>query len=168
LQSDSALDALLDALARRREQLAEQHGASKPIFIKIAPDLEPEQIDVISVTMRRYGFDAAGKPTQSFGLIATNTTLSRDAVQGMPHAGEAGGLSGAPVLEMSNRVIAQLRGVLGKGFPIIGVGGVLSGKDAASKLRAGADLVQIYTGLIYKGPALVAQAARALKAAAKA
>ena len=156
LQSDAALDALLNALAERREQLTKQHGALKPIFIKIAPDLEAEQVDVIAATLKRYAH---------FGIVATNTTLSREAVQDMLHAGEAGGLSGAPVLEMSNRVIAQLRAALGKGFPIIGVGGVLSADDAVSKLQAGADLVQIYTGLIYKGPALVTQAAKALKKA---
>ena len=93
------------------------------------------------------------------GVVATNTTLSRDAVKGLPHAEEAGGLSGAPVLEASNRVIRQLRAALGKGFPIIGVGGVMSAADAVSKIKAGADVVQIYTGLIYKGPALVAEAA---------
>ena len=97
------------------------------------------------------------------GVIATNTTLARDAVQGLPHAAEAGGLSGAPVLAASNRVIAQLRAELGSGYPIIGVGGVMSGADAQSKRAAGADLVQIYTGLIYQGPALVTQCARALQ-----
>ncbi|MCB2038294.1 MAG: quinone-dependent dihydroorotate dehydrogenase, partial [Ottowia sp.] len=97
------------------------------------------------------------------GVIATNTTLSRDAVQGLPHAQEAGGLSGAPVREASNRVIRQLRAALGPGFPIIGVGGILSGADAVAKIEAGADAVQIYTGLIYKGPALVDEAARALR-----
>ena len=167
LQSDGALDALLEALARRREQLAAQHGARKPLFIKIAPDLEADQIAVIAATLKRYGLDASGQPNNHFGVIATNTTLSRDAVKGLPHAEEAGGLSGAPVLEMSNRVIATLRAQLGQGFPIIGVGGVLSGADAVSKLTAGANLVQIYTGLIYKGPDLVPEAARALKAAAR-
>jgi dihydroorotate dehydrogenase len=97
------------------------------------------------------------------GVVATNTTLSRDAVKGLPHAEETGGLSGAPVLEMSNRVIGQLRAALGKGFPIIGVGGILSAEDALSKIRAGADIVQIYTGLIYKGPELVRQSAELLK-----
>ena len=96
-------------------------------------------------------------------MIATNTTISREAVQGMPHSEETGGLSGAPVLEKSNHVIRQLRAALGKDFPIIGVGGVLSGEDARSKLAAGADLVQIFTGLIYRGPALVHEAALALK-----
>ncbi|MGZ5183362.1 MAG: quinone-dependent dihydroorotate dehydrogenase, partial [Ramlibacter sp.] len=114
------------------------------------------QVDVIAATLRRHGMD---------GVVATNTTISRDAVQGLPHAQEAGGLSGSPVLAASNRVIAQLRAALGSGFPIIGVGGILSADDALSKLGAGADVVQIYTGLIYKGPALVGQVARALKAA---
>ncbi|HEY1229406.1 MAG TPA: quinone-dependent dihydroorotate dehydrogenase, partial [Ramlibacter sp.] len=101
------------------------------------------------------------------GVNATNTTLARDAVRGMPHGDEAGGLSGAPVLQASNRVIAQLRAALGRGFPIIGVGGVLTADDAVSKIQAGADLVQIYTGLIYKGPALVGQAARAIRSHAR-
>jgi dihydroorotate dehydrogenase len=98
------------------------------------------------------------------GVIATNTTLARTGVEGLPHADEAGGLSGSPLLAASNRVIAQLRSALGAGYPIIGVGGVLSAEDALSKLRAGADLVQIYTGLIYKGPALVDEIARAFAA----
>ena len=97
------------------------------------------------------------------GVVATNTTISREAVKGLPHAEETGGLSGSPVLESSNRVIAQLRSALGKAFPIIGVGGVMSAQDAASKIRAGADVVQIYTGLIYQGPDLVSDAARAIK-----
>jgi dihydroorotate dehydrogenase len=98
------------------------------------------------------------------GVVATNTTLSRDAVKGQAHAEEAGGLSGAPVLEASNRVIRRLRATLGPDYPIIGVGGVLSGRDAVSKIEAGASLVQLYTGLIYRGPALVSEAAAALKA----
>ena len=96
------------------------------------------------------------------GVVATNTTISRDAVKGLPHAEETGGLSGSPVLEASNRVIAQLRSALGKGFPIIGVGGVMSAEDAASKIKAGADVVQIYTGLIYRAP-IWCDAARAIK-----
>ena len=98
------------------------------------------------------------------GVIATNTTISREAVQGLAHAQETGGLSGAPVYEASNRVITQLRAALGPKFPIIGVGGILSAADAVGKIRAGADVVQIYTGLVYQGPALVLQAARALQA----
>ncbi len=154
LQSDEALDALLGAIAERRQVLAQQHGRAVPIFVKIAPDLDEAQVAVIAATLQRHSMD---------GVVATNTTLSRDAVKGMAHAEEAGGLSGAPVLEASNQVIRQLRAALGKGFPIIGVGGVMSGADAVSKLQAGADVVQIYTGLIYKGPALVREAATALK-----
>ncbi len=154
LQSDEALDALLAAIAARREQLAQQHGKRVPVFVKIAPDLDEEQVKVIAATLLRHQMD---------GVIATNTTLSREAVQGLPHAQEAGGLSGAPVLEASNRVIRQLRAALGPDYPIIGVGGILSAQDALSKMEAGADLVQIYTGLIYKGPELVKAAALAIK-----
>ena len=156
LQSDEALDGLLSAVAARREQLAQQHGRRVPVFVKIAPDLDAAQIDVIAATLQRHGMD---------GVVATNTTLSREAVKGLPHCDEAGGLSGAPVFEASNAVIRQLRAKLGKGFPIIGVGGILSGADAVKKIEAGADVVQIYTGLIYKGPGLVQEAATALKAA---
>ena len=156
LQSDEALDALLGAIAQRRQSLVQQHGKNVPIFVKIAPDLDGAQIEVIAATLKRHAMD---------GVIATNTTLNREAVKGMPHADEAGGLSGAPVLAASNRVISQLRAALGAGFPIIGVGGVMSGADAVSKIQAGADLVQIYTGLIYKGPALVTEAAKAIQQA---
>ena len=97
------------------------------------------------------------------GVVATNTTLSREAVKGLRHAEETGGLSGGPVFEASNRVIRQLRASLGKSFPIIGVGGIMSGLDAVCKIRAGADVVQIYTGLIYQGPELVAEAALSIK-----
>jgi dihydroorotate dehydrogenase len=154
LQSDEALDALLGRIAERRETLATQHGKREPIFVKIAPDLDDAQVEVIAATLKRHAMD---------GVVATNTTLSREAVKGLRHAEETGGLSGAPVLEASNRVIRQLRAALGKGFPIIGVGGVMSGADAVSKIKAGADVVQIYTGLIYKGPALVGEAALAIK-----
>ena len=153
LQSDEALDALLGAVAERREALAIQHNKRSPLFVKIAPDLDEAQVAVIAATLQRHRMD---------GVIATNTTLARDSVAGLPHAEEAGGLSGAPVREASNRVIAQLRAALGKGFPIIGVGGILSAADAKAKIAAGADVVQIYTGLIYRGPALVREAAQAL------
>lgn len=154
LQSDAALDALLGAIAERRETLASHHGRRVPVFVKIAPDLDESQVSVIADTLQKHGMD---------GVIATNTTISRAAVQGMRHADETGGLSGAPVLEASNQVIRQLRAALGSRFPIIGVGGILSADDAVSKIRAGADVVQIYTGLIYEGPELVAKAARAIK-----
>jgi dihydroorotate dehydrogenase len=154
LQSDEALDGLLGAIAERRGQLARQHGKRVPIFVKIAPDLDEAQVAVIAATLQRHAMD---------GVVATNTTLSREAVQGMPHGEETGGLSGAPVLQASNRVIRQLRAALGKAFPIVGVGGVMSAADAVSKIQAGADVVQIYTGLIYQGPALVHKAALAIK-----
>ena len=153
LQSDEALDQLLGAIASARTRLAEAGQVRKPVFVKIAPDLDDTQVAVIGDTLVRHGMD---------GVIATNTTLSREAVQGLLHAQEAGGLSGAPVREASNRVIRQLRHHLGKHFPIVGVGGVLSGQDAIEKIQAGADLVQIYTGLIYRGPSLVSEAARAV------
>ncbi len=153
LQSDETLGALLRALQARKSELAQQHGRSVPMFVKIAPDLDEAQVGVIAATLRQNAID---------GVVATNTTIERGAVQGLPHANEAGGLSGQPVSEASNRVIRLLRAALGAGYPIIGVGGVMSGADAQAKVAAGADLVQIYTGLIYKGPALVTEAARAL------
>ncbi|MEO8155090.1 MAG: quinone-dependent dihydroorotate dehydrogenase [Rhizobacter sp.] len=154
LQSDDALDALLSAVRERKLSLTQQHGRSVPIFVKIAPDLDEAQVQVIAATIRKNGID---------GVIATNTTITRDAVKHLPHGEETGGLSGAPVLAASNRVITQLRTALGEGFPIIGVGGVMSGADAQAKIAAGADVVQLYTGFIYKGPELVSEAARALQ-----
>lgn len=158
LQSDAALDGLLQALAQRREVLTRRHGQRRPLFLKIAPDLDQPQVGAIADALKRHGMD---------GVIATNTTLSRDAVRGQAHAEESGGLSGGPVLTISNRIITQLRSALGPGFPIIGVGGIMSAEDAVSKIRAGADVVQIYTGLIYKGPQLVMDAALAIKACRK-
>ena len=154
LQGDEALDALLGAIAARREELARTQGRRVPVFVKIAPDLDEAQVEVIAATLRRHGMD---------GVVATNTTISREAVKGLPYAEETGGLSGAPVLAASNRVIGQLRAALGPAFPIVGVGGILSAEDAVSKIRAGADVVQIYTGLIYRGPQLVTEAASAIR-----
>lgn len=153
LQSDEALDALLSRLQTRKLELQQASGRQVPMFVKIAPDLDEDQVAVIAQTLQKNGID---------GVIATNTTIAREAVQGLPHADETGGLSGRPVFEASNRVIRLLRAALGSNYPIVGVGGVLSGEDARAKIAAGADLVQIYTGLIYKGPALVADCARAL------
>ena len=153
LQSDEQLQWLLQLLMERRAELARDFGP-KPIFVKIAPDLEEDQVRVIAATLKRHGIH---------GVIATNTTVARHQVHLLPNGQETGGLSGAPLLAASNRVIRLLRAELGSGYPIIGVGGVMSGADAASKIKAGADLVQIYTGLVYRGPALVSEAARALK-----
>ncbi len=154
LQSDEALDALLSALQARKLQLAKEHGRTVPMFVKIAPDLDEAQVKVIAATLKNNGID---------GVVATNTTIGRDAVKGLKHAEETGGLSGSPVFEASNNVIRQLRAELGGAYPIIGVGGVLSGADAKAKRAAGADLVQVYTGLIYRGPVLAGECARALR-----
>jgi len=153
LQSDQALDALLSAVQERKLQLEQRHGRRVPVFVKIAPDLDEAQVQVIAATIRKNGID---------GVIGTNTTIARDAVKHLPHGEETGGLSGSPVFSSSNRVIGQLRAALGAGFPIIGVGGVLSAADAQAKVAAGADVVQVYTGFIYKGPDLVTEIARAL------
>ncbi len=159
LQSQDALDELLDALRSRRDELAQTHGRRVPLALKIAPDLDDAQIDAIARLLVQHRIDA---------VIATNTTISRDAVAGLRHATQTGGLSGAPVFEASNRVIRALRAALPRGYPIIGVGGILSADDARAKLVAGATLVQLYTGLIYRGPALVGQCARALHEAMRA
>jgi dihydroorotate dehydrogenase len=160
LQRDEALDALISQLTAKRSELAQSHHKQVPVFIKIAPDLEEAQIAVIANTLRKH---CVSDPTPSWGVIATNTTLARDAVSELPHGNQTGGLSGKPVFEKSNQVIRQLRQSMGPQFPIIGVGGILSGEDAVAKIEAGADVVQIYTGLIFKGPALVTEAARAIQ-----
>lgn len=156
LQNDASLDRLLGRLKTSQEALCREHGRQVPMFLKIAPDLVDEQIQQIAATLLKHAFE---------GVIATNTTLSRNAVQGHPLASESGGLSGAPLLAPSNHVIRALRSALGPEFPIIGVGGVLSGDDAQSKLDAGANLVQVYSGLIYRGPALVEEAVAATRSA---
>jgi len=152
LQGGDELSALLAQLADKRKALEDRHQRRVPMAVKIAPDLTQEQIDSIADTLPRHGID---------GVIATNTTLSRDAVAGQAHAEEAGGLSGAPVHELSLTVIRRLKQQLGNSLAIIGVGGVLSGRQAREKMEAGADAVQLYTGLIYRGPALVGECVRA-------
>ncbi|WP_281719265.1 quinone-dependent dihydroorotate dehydrogenase [Pandoraea apista] len=156
LQGGDELDALLGKLKDKQRQLSDRHGKYVPIALKIAPDLDDEQIKVIAGTLTRHGFD---------GVIATNTTLSREAVAGLPYANETGGLSGRPVFDASNRVIRALATELGGALPIIGVGGILSGADAKAKLDAGASLVQVYSGLIYHGPELVRECVQALRTA---
>ena len=153
LQGGGELDALLAALKDKQQRLADMHGKLVPLALKIAPDLDDEQIKEIADTLLRHKIE---------GVIATNTTLSRAAVEGMPNANETGGLSGRPVFDASNNVIRKLRAELGGEVPIIGVGGIFSGDDAREKIAAGASLVQVYTGFIYRGPALVAECARAL------
>ena len=153
LQKDEALDALLSAIKLRQSELAQQHGKYVPIALKIAPDLDDTQIAAIAALLMMHRIDA---------VIATNTTLARDAVAGLQNAGETGGLSGAPVRAASTHVIRALAHHLKSEVPIIGVGGILSGADAQEKITAGAALVQLYSGLIYRGPELVKECIEAL------
>ena len=154
LQGESELDGLLGPLKREQEALAQQHGRHVPLTLKIAPDLDEAQILIIADALKRHRIDAA---------IATNTTISREGVEPLAHADEAGGLSGAPVFEKSTSVLGALSRALGHEIPLIGVGGVMNGKSARAKLEAGAQLVQIYTGLIYRGPVLVKEAVEATR-----
>lgn len=154
LQGTSELDGLLSQLKAAQQRLSDQHKRYVPITLKIAPDIDNEQVKNIADALIRHKID---------GVIATNTTITRDAVASLPHASEAGGLSGAPVRTMSTHVITQLKAELGDALPIIGVGGILSGTDAADKIRAGASLVQLYSGLIYRGPELIRECADALR-----
>ena len=163
LQTDEAFTSLLQMLQQRRRELADMHGKQVPVFIKIAPDLDDLQLQQVCDSLRSVCMQGEEVTDQAWGVIATNTTLSRDTVQGMTHGDQAGGLSGTPVREASNRVIRHLRRELGAGFPIIGVGGVMTAEDALEKIQSGADLVQIYTGLIYAGPALITESALAIK-----
>jgi dihydroorotate dehydrogenase len=146
LQDKEALEGLLAALKQEQAALADTHGKYVPIALKIAPDLQTEQIIEIADLLLKHKMDA---------VIATNTTLSREGVEGLPNVEETGGLSGAPVRLKSTAVIKQLSLALGKEIPIIGVGGILDGLDAEEKIKAGASLVQVYSGLIYRGPELV-------------
>ncbi|CAG7601844.1 quinone-dependent dihydroorotate dehydrogenase [Candidatus Vallotia tarda] len=152
LQAPDELPALLKALKEKQHRLADLHGKQVPLALKIAPDLNEEQIKLLADILLKHRVD---------GVIATNTTLLRTAVQSLPYSQEDGGLSGRPLFNPSNWVIQKLHMQLGDAIPIIGVGGILSGQDAHAKLMAGASLVQIYTGLIYRGPRLVSECVRA-------
>jgi dihydroorotate dehydrogenase len=156
LQGASELDALLGALKSRQEVLAQRHGRYVPVALKIAPDLEPGQITDIADALRRHRIDA---------VIATNTTISRDKVQGLRYAEQQGGLSGAPVFDAATAVVAALSSQLAGELPIIAAGGVLSATTARAKMAAGASLVQLYSGLIYRGPELVTECIRATTSA---
>lgn len=153
LQEKEALSTLLSELKKTQTKLTEQYGKYVPIALKIAPDLTAAQVDEIADLLVQHKIDA---------VIATNTTLAREAVKGLRHAEEAGGLSGAPVRNQSTIVIQQLSKRLQGALPIIGVGGISSGADAVEKIAAGASLVQVYSGLIYKGPALIQDVCKAL------
>ena len=153
LQEKSALSVLLATLKLEQTKLAEKHGKYVPIALKIAPDLNLEQVNEIADLLMQHKID---------GVIATNTTLARDAVTGMKNGAEIGGLSGAPVRNQSTVVIQQFSKCLQGALPIIGVGGILSGADAVEKIAAGASLVQVYSGLIYQGPKLVRDVCKVL------
>ncbi len=153
LQKDDALDDLLAQLKAKQEQLADNYGKYVPMALKIAPDLDDAQILAIADALRRHRMD---------GVIATNTTLSRDGVDKLPNGNETGGLSGKPVFEKSTAVLKKLSTALAGELPIIGVGGIMGGEDAAEKIRAGASLVQFYSGFIYRGPDLVSEVAETL------
>jgi dihydroorotate dehydrogenase len=153
LQFGEPLERLLAQLVARRDALDQQHGRHVPLALKVAPDLAPEDVDRVADSARRQRLDA---------LIATNTTVSREGVAGLPHAAESGGLSGAPLTRLANGVLARLAQRVGGELPLIGAGGIMSGADAAERVRSGAGLVQLYTGFIYRGPALIAEAAEAI------
>jgi len=155
LQGKDELEPLLARLVALRQRLADQHGRRVPLALKVAPDLDAAQVQGIADAVRRHGIDA---------VIATNTSLDREGVQGLPHAEEAGGLSGAPIRARATAALAALAAALKGEVPLIGAGGILSGADAAAKIAAGASLVQLYTGLIYRGPDLVAECVRSVRA----
>lgn len=151
LQSGAALGPLLDAVGEAGQALAARHGRRVPVFLKIAPDLVDADLEIIAAAAADPGVD---------GFIATNTTIGRPGLAGVPHGAEAGGLSGAPLRPLALATVARLRALVGPDVPVIGVGGIGSAADGAAMLAAGADLLQIYTGFIYRGPALVRELAR--------
>ncbi len=155
LQYGDSLKELLSALQQRQEDLTEMHGKRVPIAVKIAPDMTDEEVAQVANIILECGMD---------GVIATNTTLSREGVEGMQYADEAGGLSGAPVREQSTHVVRVLADTLQGRLPIIAVGGITEGRHAAEKIEAGASLVQVYSGFLYKGPALIRQSVDAIAA----
>jgi dihydroorotate dehydrogenase len=153
LQHASELDSLLTTLKLNQQRLADEHGKYTPLVVKIAPDLELPEIDSIAALLMKHRID---------GVIATNTTLSRAGVETFPHAQEAGGLSGAPLAKRATSVIARLRHALQGALPIIGVGGIMDAAGATEKIEAGASLIQVYSGLVYRGPHLVREIAQVL------
>lgn len=153
LQEEQSLRRLVSGLRDAQERLAGQHHRRVPLLVKIAPDLSDEDIDAIARVFNDLDVD---------GVIATNTTVSRSEIQGSPLAAEAGGLSGAPLLERSTATLRRLRARLANHIPMIGVGGIASGTDAIAKTAAGAQLVQLYTGLVYRGPRLIRECVDAI------
>lgn len=155
LQGEEMLRSLLSSVDLARKSLSDRYGIRKPLFLKIAPDLDAQDISFIADLLLEFQIDA---------IIATNTTIAREAVKNLPFGNEAGGLSGAPVREPSTQIIRLLKERLGNQIPIIGVGGIMSPQDAVEKMKAGASLIQLYSGLIYRGPKLISECAAALKA----
>jgi dihydroorotate dehydrogenase len=155
LQEARQLDELLGRLGALREKLSADYSSRKPLVLKVAPDLADAEIEAIAEAVVRHGVD---------GLIATNTSVSREGVQGLPHASEAGGLSGAPIRARATHVLAQFARLLDRRVALIGCGGILSREDAREKLAAGATLVQLYTGLVYRGPELISECVSAFRA----
>ena len=154
LQEENALRRLIGTLREAQERLGAQHGKRVPMLVKVAPDLSDDDIDACARVLGNLQVD---------GVIATNTTVSRLAVQDHPLAGENGGLSGAPLMDKSTAVLRMLRTRLPEAIPLIGVGGILGGPDAAKKMAAGAQLVQVYTGLVYRGPAIIDECIDAIR-----
>lgn len=154
LQEEQSLRRLVSILREAQERLAATHGRRVPVLVKIAPDLTDPDIDAAARVLSDLGVD---------GVVATNTTISRALVQGHRHAQEVGGLSGAPLMGQSTLVLRRMRARLPESIPLVGVGGILSGADAVAKMAAGASLVQCYTGLIYRGPELVAECVDAMR-----
>ena len=155
LQSEQYLQGLLRFVHEKRESLRQQHGRNVALAVKIAPDMDDASLQAIADAARREGMDA---------IVATNTTVSREGVAGLPHATEAGGLSGRPLFSRSTDVVRKIAKLLKNELPVIGVGGILSGEDARAKFEAGASLVQVYSGLVYRGPRLVPECVSAYRA----
>ncbi len=155
LQEEETLRRLIGELCDAGERLAARHGARKPLLLKIAPDLDETEQDAIAEVLRASAID---------GLICTNTTIDRSAIAGHRHAAEAGGLSGRPVFEKSTSILRGMATRLAGRMPLVGVGGILDGADAAAKVEAGARLVQFYTGMVYRGPGLIGESVEAIRA----
>jgi dihydroorotate dehydrogenase len=154
LQDGDELDRLLATLKGEQQALHRASGRYVPLMLKVAPDISEERIEAVAQSLLNHGMD---------GVIATNTTVARTGVEGLPHGDEVGGLSGGPLRERATTTVRRLRAVLGERIPIIGAGGILRGDDAIEKIAAGARLIQLYSGLIYEGPGLVAECVRALE-----
>jgi dihydroorotate dehydrogenase len=156
LQEEETLKRFIGTLREAQERLAAQHGARKPMLLKIAPDLSDAELDAIATVLRDARVD---------GVICTNTTIDRESVSGAPHAQETGGLSGKPLFAKATSVLRGMKQRLGDTMPLIGVGGITSGANAAEKIDAGATLVQFYTGMVYRGPALIGECVESIRGA---